>query len=253
MAKFCTKCGKPLKDGICTSCEQQEVHSQATVSSNILNDGMKVIKGMMKKPKDTLEKYSDDEHWLLGLISIGIGILSFILCAYFLFRNVVVKSGVNFSLFASSSVSDSIGIVKFLLVKLLVSIILIMGLIIGIIYLFNNIIFKKNTSIKAIISMVGISSLFFSAGLLIAFLMSFISPLLACIIFILFAICFFVHLGIGIRTLSKMNDNQLIYTSASTLAIPFIAFIYIVYSFLILQVIMFSYSSVSSFTNIMGI
>ena len=70
MAKFCTKCGKSLQDGKPCSCtvkkekeiavkmqvdEDEEEIDESKVGS-MLDDFMAIIKGMFKKPVNTIEK-----------------------------------------------------------------------------------------------------------------------------------------------------------------------------------------------------
>ena len=50
MAKFCTKCGKPLKDGKPCDCEKESVSND-----NVVGDYLDILKGMFKNPSKVLK------------------------------------------------------------------------------------------------------------------------------------------------------------------------------------------------------
>ena len=73
MAKFCTKCGKPLEDGKACSCVEKEKKEKA-VNTKIdikeySNLFLEVTKGIIKEPVDTIKKHSKTENLLFGSFS----------------------------------------------------------------------------------------------------------------------------------------------------------------------------------------
>lgn len=116
MAKFCTKCGKPLVEGTTCNCgntEQQPVvetlnfeqpsmkdfqqasnmnqtmmnqpqggMAQPSKAKNILNDCLAVIKGFFKKPVTTIEANADDSKFTNALALAGVfaaSVMAFVL------------------------------------------------------------------------------------------------------------------------------------------------------------------------------
>ena len=91
MAKFCTKCGKPLQDGkpcSCTTKKEKEIAVKMQVDEDeeeideskvgsMLDDFMVVIKGMFKKPVNTIEKNLNVKNYNLALVSIVINLVLF--------------------------------------------------------------------------------------------------------------------------------------------------------------------------------
>ena len=74
MAKFCTNCGKKLKDGEVCNCKKVEISTKDFNSymTSLLN----VLKGMFVKPIDTLKSFIDDSNFVLALIILLIAALS---------------------------------------------------------------------------------------------------------------------------------------------------------------------------------
>ena len=85
MAKFCTKCGSPLEEGKPCKCESEKKEVKNVSSSNfveLLKEYLNVVKGMVKKPIDTLKEKNDESNFNLALVSIGVTsiIFGFVMC-----------------------------------------------------------------------------------------------------------------------------------------------------------------------------
>ena len=57
MAKFCTKCGKELKDGKACDCEVVSTKTEGVDISGYVNSYIEIIKGIFTKPVTTIKKY----------------------------------------------------------------------------------------------------------------------------------------------------------------------------------------------------
>ena len=257
MAKFCTKCGKPLKDGKPCDCEknvkeEQEFNANA---NTIITDCLNILKGMLKKPSKTLKDNSNEDNFNLSLISIVINAIVFGLTIHFLISNIFSKAGLNLSnitnsLNNASTQLTSLGINMnfntdygltsgiFMFVMSIV--------IIGLLYVMHSVIFKKSINYKEIISLVGISELFFTVGLLITFILSFISPLLALLLLVIIAIYFVVNIHQGMIEISSLNNNKVIYSVAVSIAIPVILFLSIFVTMLSVEIIFLLQGSYSN-------
>lgn len=71
MAKFCTKCGKKLKEGEKCSCEETVV-VQANDFSSLFKQLIENIKGIIVKPIDTIKNSKEDDKFILSLITVAI-------------------------------------------------------------------------------------------------------------------------------------------------------------------------------------
>ena len=65
MAKFCTKCGKPLVDGKPCDCEKNENQNEVEQVSFNSNGLLETVKGMFTRPVSTLQEFVQD-HNLVG-------------------------------------------------------------------------------------------------------------------------------------------------------------------------------------------
>lgn len=282
MAKFCTRCGKPLEDGKPCDCKQEETVSNQskkvnvdtttnTNANNLVNDYFDIVKGMFKTPAKTIKKYAKEENFNLALISIALTAVLFGVMVHCML-NAILKAigmsmnsintlleatktalstyGMNFSIDTNFGLKAGIamGVISFVIV--------------GIEYLMHSIVYKKAIDAKRIISMVGISQVFYCIGLLITIVISFINSYLAMISLLFFSLCFFVHLHQGIIEISDLDQNQLVYTITATLLIPVIAIVAVLAIMLLLNIVMtgigaYSVGSVNNFslnsiTTIMG-
>ena len=99
MAKFCTKCGKPLKDGKPCDCEKESVSND-----NVVGDYLDILKGMFKNPSKVLKNEADEKNLTFSLGSIVVNAIIFGLTINFLLNNIFAKAGLDLS-----SITDSIG------------------------------------------------------------------------------------------------------------------------------------------------
>lgn len=265
MAKFCTKCGKPLKDGKPCDCEKEQTDNLETNENTILNDLITLIKNMFKKPSSTLAKEANEHNFNLSLITIGVNAIMFGLVIHFLLTNIFAKVGIDLSVLTSSlnslkSQLSSLGVaISFdtnFGLKAGIGMLIMSGVITGLLYVMHKIVFKKNIDYKEIISIVGLSELVFTIGLVVTFIISFISPLLALIILLLSSLMFCVHIHQGMIELGKINKDQTTYTVAVSLIIPVVLFLSIFISMAAIEVIFLiqgTYSSSSLFLSFINI
>ena len=83
MAKYCIHCGKKLKEGEVCDCQ-----ANVQVQTNDLGTNfVEVLKGMFVKPIDTIKGYTDEKHFNLALILVGVFSLSAALFMLSLVKN----------------------------------------------------------------------------------------------------------------------------------------------------------------------
>ena len=68
MAKFCTKCGKPLVDGKPCDCEKNENQNEVEQVSFNSNGLLETVKGMFTRPVSTLQEFVQDHNLVPALI-----------------------------------------------------------------------------------------------------------------------------------------------------------------------------------------
>lgn len=73
MAKFCTKCGKELKDGVCPNCssktnEKTVVTTETTDIKESFMDCLDVFKKIFTKPFDAIKSFVSENKFIAGII-----------------------------------------------------------------------------------------------------------------------------------------------------------------------------------------
>ena len=81
MAKFCTKCGKELKEGQTCDCQKKGNSETKTVTVNIdvkesCMDCVNVVKGIFTKPVETIKDFVCDSKLISAIIMIVVAALS---------------------------------------------------------------------------------------------------------------------------------------------------------------------------------
>ena len=242
MAKFCTKCGKPLQDGkpcSCTAKEEKKISVKMQAAEDeeekddskfgsMLDDFIAIIKGMFKKPVNTIEKYSSVKNYNLALVSIVINLVLFGLLGHVFIDNCLKNVGFSLNNIEGliSGIDENITSMNNLNIGLKCGIG--MGIVslcmIGVLYLMHNEVYKKKINIKKIIVLIGITEVFLSVGYLLSMIVSFISLFLALVVFIAFIIIFFIYLYQGYLLLAKTKKSQTIYSYIAGMVIPVVAF-----------------------------
>ena len=262
MAKFCTKCGKPLVDGKPCDCSKEhtkeepreekkvevevEEEEESSQLGNILNDYLDIVKGMFKKPVATLEKYLNTSYFNLAIISIALNAIVFGIFTHIFTANCLKKIGLNLGniqtfiqtatqeiskLGVPIKINTNIGL-SFGICMALVSVITIV-----IMYIMHTQVFKKKMNIKKIVVLVGICEVFLTIGYLISIVGSYLNIFLGILIFTFFAIIFFVHLHQGYMKLSKTTKDQSVYTSILGLFVPVVGYVITFTLMLVLSII----------------
>lgn len=268
MAKFCTWCGKPLEDGKPCDCEQNQIQQsqpEKTNASNLVNDYFDIVKGMFKAPVKTLKKYANQENFNLALISIGINAILFGIMVHFMLNAILKTIGISMDSITNLLESAKTQLATYGMnlsidtnfgLKAGIAMGVISFVIVGIIYLMHSVVYKKQIDAKKIVSMVGVSEVFFSIGILITIIISFINSYLAMIVLLFFSLCFFIHIHQGIIEISSLDQNQLVYTITTALLIPVIAILALLGTMLLFNIVITgfgSYQTNSSLTNILSL
>lgn len=191
MAKFCTKCGKPLEEGKVCECSKNTKTTTVT-SGNLFSECVEIVKNFLKKPIDTLEANIDDSKFNSSLIMIGINAI-----ATGLFTIVLVKEligsimalmmsmsgyGSLMGLGTSALTTPAIPYVKYFIIAVLASA-AVTFLTALCSYLLSAKVFKGNTSVKKMITLFGFTSIISTVGLLAASLLTFVNMTIGLVVF----------------------------------------------------------------------
>lgn len=157
MAKFCSKCGKPLEDGKPCSCEGTVKTSSTSQKGfgEMLKEYWELVKNVFKKPVTIVEENASEDKFGVALISMGASgaVMGLFLCL--LMKKLV---GALVSGFGSLSSSIDVPYVKFFLMGFVVMAGT-FALMAAIGYFVFGTMFKANTSIKKMFVLVGLTSI----------------------------------------------------------------------------------------------
>lgn len=232
MAKFCTKCGKPLKEGQICSCKEEEKNDIKKVSkteikekveeikkNEFVNELLDLIKGIFLKPVTAVINFSKESNFILGIILIS---LSSILIG--LFGTILVDKTLNSFLgMFSYGLTGSLGFSFFKTFISLTFISLVVSFAVSFFFdIFVGKVFKGNSSLKKMIACYGAICMLTSMIMVAAILFTFISIELSFIILLIGSIYSIVLLISSIKQLTDIENNNFVYVYVIVCSIQFI-------------------------------
>lgn len=233
MAKFCTKCGKALKEGEVCSCSKEEKTVAASSSNGgAFDDFGEIAKGTFTNPVTTIKKFSTDSNIIVALILLGacavfMGIFTYVLC------DEIVDSIA--SLFGALSGSASLltgGVnadVSFASVFLKVFIYTAIYFVVlaAMLLLMTKAIFKGETSFKKILTIIGLSSGVMVCVLLLGTLFLKISIGLGLVIFIAGLIHSLIVLTAGSMEALEVKKDKMAYSLLASVSVALFVVLYV--------------------------
>lgn len=261
MAKFCTKCGKPLVEGTTCNCgntEQQPVvetlnfeqpsmkdfqqtsnmnqtmmnqaqggMAQPSKAKNILNDCLAVIKGFFKKPVTTIEANADDSKFTNALALAGVfaaSVMAFVLVVLGDLYSTLEKTMTMGGLVEAPELEVpyiKVGLITFITVAGALALMALLA------WLILAKLFKVNTTYKKVFGIYAVSSIISAAAALVATVCTFIDYRIA---FIVLALGFALnthYVSVTIKAAGQADENKLGYivVIAQYVAIIVVAFL----------------------------
>ena len=261
MAKFCTKCGKPLVEGTTCNCgntEQQPVvetlnfeqpsmkdfqqasnmnqtmmnqpqggMAQPSKAKNILNDCLAVIKGFFKKPVTTIEANADDSKFTNALALAGVfaaSVMAFVLVVLGNLYSTLEKTMTMGGLVEAPELEVpyiKVGLITFITVAGALALMALLA------WLILAKLFKVNTTYKKVFGIYAVSSIISAAAALVATVCTFIDYRIA---FIVLALGFALnthYVSVTIKAAGQADENKLGYVVviAQYVAIFVVAFL----------------------------
>ena len=232
MAKFCTRCGKPLEDGKPCSCVNDVVENSNSTNIDInkgFNDFIGLIAGIFVKPADTIKKYSKKDKWLMGVIILAVncligGLLLYCLCLRTGATSLVssIKSTVFGSSYRVPFIQPFFGG--------LFGVAFYFGIIAMGIFLFASVIYKSKYSIKETFALTGSCSIILLMVSILAILISFASAYIAMALVLIGVLFFLLYLYQGVSDITNLDKNKLIYAYTPAIVVATII-LYIIVNF----------------------
>ena len=235
MAKFCTKCGKPLKDGKPCDCsvkEEKVVKETAENTNELISNVSDIYKNTLKKPYETMEKYKE-KNTKLSLILILINAIVFGISGYFLITNtytgIIKDLATKFQSMVSilqidvSSMTASLQL-PFFKVFILFAIIIILNYVFLALMskLFVGKIFKGKGTFSDYLSVIALATPLSTFLMLASIVCSFVFYKLALIFSIISVLAFIVMLVTGYVDLLNAKEQKLGYSVCLSLITTFI-------------------------------
>lgn len=245
MAKFCTKCGKPLVEGTTCNCgnsEQQPVvetlnfeqpsmkdfqqtsnmnqtmmnqaqggMAQPSKAKNILNDCIAVIKGFFKKPVTTIEANADDSKFTNALALAGVfavSVMAFVLVVLGDIYSTLEKTMTMGGLVEAPELEVpyiKVGLITFITVAGTLALMALLA------WLILAKLFKVNTTYKKVFGIYAVSSIISAAAALVATVCTFIDYRVAFIVLGLGIALNTHYVSVTMRAVGQTDENKLGY------------------------------------------
>lgn len=206
MAKFCSNCGRKLKEGEVCDCKKNE--SSLDLQGGF-NQVLELFKGMFAKPVNTIKSHTNASNFALSsIIIVVIGIITG------LFGMLLVKETINSAstLTYGLSVSSFIEIpyFKIFIITTIITIALyyLQALIL---YLVAGKMFKANIDYKESFNFLTTLAVYGLAGIIISFIGVLISPVIFIIIMALVMMFTLITFALGVKETFKLNDAKTMY------------------------------------------
>lgn len=218
MAKFCTKCGKPLVDGKPCDCEKNENQNEVEQVSFNANGLLETIKGMFTRPVSTLQEFVQDHNLVPALILLGINALIVSLFVCLGAKEIIsaIAGSVSSLLLTMGGVEIPYARIFF---TTLVVIIIVYAALAGLFYLIADKLFKGSSSYKKMLALLGGTSVIMSVTLLLSIVFMYVSSQVMTIIFCCGAIVQSTYMVQGFIYASDIDDDKVGYTYAIVYAI----------------------------------
>ena len=246
MAKFCTKCGKELKDGKCDCSTKEESKKteevKTTQAEGVFDDLKDILIGIFKEPATTIKKFSNDKNFIISLIFLGACALFsgiFVYCLYDAFIKFLASLSTLASGFGSilglgslggtsSLYSISFGTVFF---RIFFYVAIYLVTYAGMMTLMSKVIFKQNTDFKKILTTTGLSSGFMICGLVLASIFAYVKIGLGLAIFVIAIVLSLVNLVITAKEALEIDKDKILYTVAPSILVGLLVMFYILPKF----------------------
>lgn len=229
MAKFCTKCGKPLEEGKKCNCQEGQVeellsnenNQKKSNSNEIIEQLLTVLKGTFKNPITTIKEIRKDNYFITGLITLGVNALAIALFIAGLLKSVletiINQNSITSTINSLSGTKSNVDINVFGLgFKIFLLVVIFYGIYSLIAWLITNKIMKKNNTYKQIIATMSvpatISALSMLASWLLLLMLGTSGSILYCLLLSFGQVLFSVYLYHSLMIGTAVKEDYAGYT-----------------------------------------
>ena len=245
MAKFCTKCGKELKEGQKCDCSKKEAVKTTTASSNggVFSDFGEILKGSFAKPVTTIKEFSTESNFILALILLGVcavvsGIFVYVLCDTLMsaVASLLGTVGGVASLLGGSSTASlgALGAANMLSVSfgdvfftIFIYVAIYLVVLAAMLLLMTKVVFKEDTNFKQILTVVGLSSIFTTCTFIVSCIALKINFTLGLFIFVFGLVFGVVNLTAGSIEALKVKKDKMVYSLFASLSVAIFVLVYV--------------------------
>lgn len=208
MAKFCSNCGRKLKEGEVCDCKKDE--SSLDLQGGF-NQVLELFKRMFTKPVDAMKAHFKAGNFVISsIIIVVMGVIGG------LFAMLFVKETIDSTLSLSYGMSGFSSFIEIPYFKIfIITTILMIGLYYLqalILYLVTGKMFKAKINYKESFNFLTALSVFSFLGILISFIGVLISPVVFIIIMALVMMFTLTSFALGIKEVFKLSDAKSIYS-----------------------------------------
>ena len=200
MAKFCTNCGKELKDGKCDCVKTKE---SSVITSDLFEKCKEVVKGLFNKPLTPIKENTNEGNFNFGLIALVIASIMTGLFSYFLLDNLSSFSVLGFRLIKISFIKTFI--TSFIFAAIWYAI---LGCTI---YLLATKLFKLNINVKEVFTFIGILSIYLILAFIVSIILIFVSVKLMALVMLIVSLIYSVYFIVGLMEVTNIDKDKIAY------------------------------------------
>lgn len=216
MAKFCTNCGKKLKDGEKCDC------TPSVMENADVQRVLDICKGMFVKPIDTMKEFTKKSNFTLSMIFVGVLSVIAGLFAMSILKNAYSLMMGSMGMYSFRSMSVDIPYAKTFFTVLIVLFVL-SFIYTGILYLVNTKIFKREADFKEVYALYGVTSIITSGVMLVSTILLFLNVTFALVIVVLGSMLSTVYSYHGLKFLGDKDENKYGYIYLTTMVLFYVA------------------------------
>lgn len=224
MAKFCTNCGKKLKEGEVCTCKKVEV--KTTDVKSYLTSLINIIKGIFTKPVDTLKSFINDNNFVLALIILAVASIATSALSLVLIKQILDLTMLGGGILGLGLSTFEIPYVKYFFITLFTSIATYF-LLAGMLYLIGVVILKGETTFKKLMTLIASSSVIHIIGTILTTIIMLISFKLALVMFMISSLFYIFYLYQGMKFAFKVDENKLAYILTFALVVTDLVVIFV--------------------------
>lgn len=203
MAKFCTNCGKPLKEGEECTCKR-EIKVETGEPKDYINQVLDLFKGLFLKPVDTIRMFAKEENMVFGCCLMVATSIFVGLFGMFFFSKLTTTT---VQLFGFGTVSLEFPYFRYFMTFTLSFLIQAVLLVFLADFLANKL-FKGTSHWKTIMATLGLISMIPLVTVIIASLVLFLSMKLMFLILITGCLYYSVLFFQGLKETTKVEENR---------------------------------------------